>query len=836
MTASTEYRFGEFRLLPQEQQVLRGGAAVALTARAFSLLLVLVESAGQLLSKDVLMQNVWAGLVVEENNLAVQIGVLRKLLGADSIVTVPSRGYRFTLNVQATAPVPPKPVSGNLPVATGLLLGRDADLLALHAHRQQHRLVTVVGAGGIGKSRLALAAARAEVGRWRDGVWWLELAGLRDPALLALSMAQTLGLGLQGRDAGPSALATTLAGHEALLVIDNCEHVLDAAAELVERLLQAAPGLCVLATSQEPLRLSCEQQYRLNPLDVPRDAATPDARSFSAVALLVSRVRAAVPQFSLSDDDLPLAIDLCRRLDGLPLAIELAAARIPMLGLRTVHDHLDERFRLLTTGSRTALPRHQTLHAALAWSHGLLDDPQRGVFMRLGVFSGGFTMALVQALCAQDGMDQWVVLEQLAALVEKSLVVLDSGPGSRYRLLESARAYALEQLAAVGMTPMCQQHHALTMLGFVRGVDDANLDGALRTDEYAARMLPELDNLRAAYAWADGPGGDRQVAIGLAAHVGSLIDYSLEFVAWLLAQRPHVERGGVSNATAARFWRGLAAMNMVGYLSVADQLCAAERCAVLYRALGLPKRIFTALRRVAVWAVSLDNHERAGAALDEAQAVMLPDWSPEFQIELLRGRAVLASHAGQLDTALALNQEALRLARDVMADWRLEVMQQTNVADLLWEAGRYAEAADMLGELIRRLYQQPASDYELMDALESRLWILSEAGEKDSAIAVAREALPVLRRMPRFSLVGCAHLLLHLGRPEDAARVLGAHAARARAGLGHLHVNPARLLRSAEAGVQAALPPERLLALRSNGEGLDSIGVCALLAEALATV
>lgn len=560
MPGLTEFRFGDFRLLPQEQRLLRGDAPVALTARALSLLLALVEEAGRLVSKDALMQRVWAGLVVEENNLAVQVSALRKLLGADAIATVPGRGYRFARALQRVQTVEATAhAGGNLPAAVAPLLGREADLVALRACMEQRRLVTVVGAGGIGKSRLALAAGSASRDCWRDGVWWLELAGLADAALMTSSMAQTLGINLQGRESGPAALALALADREALLVIDNCEHLLDAVADLIDQLLKGAPGVRVLATSQEPLRLDAEQQYRLNPLAVPADATTPSARDFGALALLVSRVRASQAGYALSDDDLPLAIDLCRRLDGLPLAIELAAARVPLLGLRTVHDRLDERFRLLTAGSRMALRRHQTLRAAIDWSHGLLDEDQRAVFMRLGIFSGGFTIGLAQALCADGQLDEWAVLDQAAALVDKSLVMVDGGVGQRYRLLESARAYALEQLACARLTGATLRRHAQTMLDFLRRVDDANMNGELRTDEYAALALPELDNLRAAYAWAAGPDGDQAIAISLAAHVSPLIDYSLEFVDWMLTQRPNVSAGVVDKASAARFWRGLAA-------------------------------------------------------------------------------------------------------------------------------------------------------------------------------------------------------------------------------------------------------------------------------------
>ena len=835
VAAPVEWRFGDFRLRPQAQQLLRGDAPVALTARSCALLLALVESAGRLISKDALMQRVWAGLVVEENNLAVQIGVLRKLLGADAIATVPGRGYRFERSVQAV-PAAPSPVArGKLPASVAPLLGRDADLRALQDCLAAQRLVTVVGAGGIGKSRLAQAAAETQAGRWRDGVWWLELVGLGDAALLAPSIAQTLGVSLQGRDAAPAALAAALAGQEALLVIDNCEHLLDAVAVLVDTLLKAAPGLRVLATSQEPLRLDAEQQFRLNPLAVPTAAATPGARDFGALALLVSRVRASQAGYALSAHDLPLAIELCRRLDGLPLAIELAAARVPLLGLRTVHDRLDERFRLLTAGSRTALRRHQTLRAAIDWSHALLDDAQRRVFMRLGVFSGGFTLALAQALCADAEHDEWAVLDRLAALVDKSLVVRDSGSGPRYRLLESTRAYALEQLAAAKCTQPTVQRHAQVMLAFLRRVDGANLDGELRTDAYAAQVLPELDNLRAAHAWARGRDGDAAIAIGLAAHISPLIDYSLEFVAWMLAQQATVAQGGVDIdlATAARFWRGIAAGNLLGFVPMTEQFEAAQRAADGYRRLGHDKRRFSALRRLSVWALQLQDEATAVRALDEAVALLQADWGPEFRIELLRGRSLLAQRQGDEAAAIRLRQEAVRMARDEMGDWRLQVIEETWVADAMWRAGRHAEAVALLTRLIEAMQLRPASDYELLDAIETRLWIVSDQGDLPAARALVGHALPVMRRMPRFALAGCAHLLLQLGRAADAARVLGAEQARARAGLAPSLAALDHLQAQARAGVAAALPADESAALMKAGEGLGYGEVCDLLARAV---
>ncbi len=829
---ATEFHFGDFRLLVADRRLLCGPHELPLTARAFAVLLFLVERAGRLVGKDELLQHVWAGVVVEENNLAVQVGVLRKLLGAAAIATVAGSGYRFILPV--TSAVHPTPTETNLPAVSAALLGRDEERQALAQWLRTQRLVTVVGAGGIGKSSLALAVGRDLAGHGRDGVWWVELAGLADPELLATSLAQTLGISLAERNAGPASLAAALANREALLIIDNCEHLLEAVAELVEALLNAAPGLRVLATSQEPLRLNAEQQYRLNPLAVPRDAATPDARAFGALALLVARVRVAAPNFGLSDDDLPIAIDLCRRLDGLPLAIELAAARIPLLGLRTVHDRLHERFRLLTASSRVALRRHQTLRAAMAWSHGLLDDGQRALFMRLGVFSGGFTMALAQAQCAEGPSDEWAVLDQLAMLVAKSLVVLDTARNQRYRLLESTRAFALEQLAAAGQTPRCLQRHAQTMLQFLKRVDDANLDGQLRTDEYAALVLPELDNLRAAYAWADGPDGDRSIALGLAAHVSPLVDYSLEFTGWILAQRGPIETVAVDAATAARFWRGLAASNMYGFAPTEELLAAGLRSAGLYRQLGWPKRVFSALRRVAIWALRARDHALARTSIDEARQLLHADWPPEFQIGLLRVDGYLAELSGDLESAEWAYQEGARLARDVLGDWRLECISLVDLAELHWLAGRHAESAALLHDLVQRMQVRPASDFELVDSFETWLLVVSEMGDPQATLDVARQALPALRRMPRFSLGGCAHVLLMLGRAEDAARVLGAYDAGVGVGVESDELGRGRLLAAARVGVAAALRPADQTALQGAGQRLRRAEICHLLERAVA--
>jgi predicted ATPase/DNA-binding winged helix-turn-helix (wHTH) protein len=847
---SATYRFLAAELHPPQRVLRVDGRDCQVGARAFDLLLALIERRDRVVAKGELLDVVWPRMVVEENNLAVHVSSLRKLLGPHAIATVPGRGYRFVAplldvpaeevtaepRVQPLAAVDsaPAPSGAGLPAPTPapLLLGRDDEFALLRSLLDTHRLVTVVGAGGIGKSRLAQAVSAAQAGRFRDGVAWIELAGLVDPGLLAHALAQPLGLGIPEGDAGVHTLLEALSTRQALLVLDNCEHLLEALAVLVERLLSAAPGLRVLATSQEPLRVQAEQQLRLEPLAVPRDASVPGARGYGALQLFESRVRAAAPRFELADADLPLAIDVCRQLDGLPLAIELAAARVPLLGLRTLHSRLRERFLLLTGGTRTALRRHQTLRATMDWSHGLLDEGQRAVFRKLGVFSGGFTIELAQAVCADEERDAWAVLEQLAALVDKSLVVADPAEALRYRLLESARAFALEQLAAAGETAPLLQRHAQTMLAFLRRADDGNMDSTLRSDEYAALVLPELDNLRAAHAWAAGECGDRELAIGLAAHAGPLVDYSTEFAHWLVAQRAHFAAGVVDETTEARFWRANAASNMLGPLRIAELLDGAQRAALAYRALGRPRRLFSALRLTALWRTNVGDLDGARAAIDEAAALIEPDWPAEFRIVVLRARAMASRQAGQHDAARLQETESLRLAREA-GDWRLEVIERSNLADLRWELGDHVGAARDIEELLEAMRLRPASDFEAIEAVSMRVAILGESGRVDEAVAAAREALPVMRRMPKFRLEGYAQLLWRLGRPDSAARVLGALAARERDGREQRQINEARIARATLAALPDLLPPERLAAESALGEGLGEAEICGLVAEAL---
>ena len=518
-----------------QRTLFADGEPAKLGARAFDVLAALIERRDRLVSKNELLEVVWPHLVVEENNLQVQIWALRKLLGPDVIATVPGRGYKFTAvlegateAVQAQAAggtAPSVPVAAhtptNLPAELAPLYGRDTDVQAVQRLVLEHRLVTIAGAGGIGKTRVGQAVAHALREDYAGGVWLIELAPLADPALVAASVAQVLGHQLRSTDAPLDELVTLLESQRLLLVIDNCEHLVEAASQLAQALLDKAPRVHMLVTSQEPLRLPDERLYRLGTLGVPAEGEPVDAAQaleHGAVRLFVERAQALDPRFALDERNVQAVIDICRRLDGLALAIEMAAARVPALGVQGVRERLGERLRMLTAGSRIALRRHQTLRAALDWSHGLLEPQDQVVFRRLGVFSGGCTIEAVQQVASDEQLDEWAVLDAIGRLVDKSLIVADGDDRPRYRMLESARAYALEKLAAAQETDALARRHASYYAAYAERISDALFAAGGTEDGFIAARAAEFDNLRAALKWSLGDNGDAGIALALLAH------------------------------------------------------------------------------------------------------------------------------------------------------------------------------------------------------------------------------------------------------------------------------------------------------------------------------
>ncbi len=719
------------------------------------------------------------------------------------------------------------------PRGPAALYGRDADLTSLRALLDAHALVTVVGAGGIGKSRLAQAMALELADHRPDGAWMVELASLADPALLPHAVAQVLDIKVARQGAALEELVAGLAQRNLLLVLDNCEHLLDAAAALVQAVLQGAPKVRLLATSQEPLHLPSEQQYRVMPLSLPPEPSTSNLREFGAIALFEARVQAVNPHFALTDENLATAVDICRRLDGLPLAIELAAARVATLGLGPVRDKLDARFKLLTGGSRATLRRHQTLRAALEWSHNLLDDAERAVFRRLGVFAGGFTMELAQAVAGDAELDEWAVLDHLSALVDKSLVVADAGEPPRYRLLESARAFALEQLAE-GETADALRRHALAMRKFCENFDGPHLDGEMRTEELRALLLPERDNLRAAHAWATGEDGDAEIAAVLAASANALEEFAFESADWLVPLRQAVEDGAASTPVTARYWRAMASINMAstGRVSRALQAEAADRARTLYLSLAQPRRAFSSLVLLAGHRMVQGQNTAAQAAAAEARALMQPDWPAMLRIRLLRLDGHFARIAGRLAEALTLHRDAVRVSA-ATHDAVLDMMTRVNLADLLWETGPIEDAARQMCALLDDLRERPLSALDMTLPFARTVGILSEMGRIDEASGVARETLRLMQVGQGHDVMEWAYLFWRRGRFDAAALLLGKSAADQRRTGAKLWPNQKRLVGEVRAALEATLGEVALGKRLEEGAALDHRALLSLLTATL---
>lgn len=522
-------RIGTLHVFLDRREIRSNGKLLRIGSRAFEILELLIRANGALVSKDEIMQRVWPHTVVEENNLQVHIAALRKALADDRnlIVTVPGRGYRLVGGRADVAP-PVRAVTSRLTAAPTALVGREQTVAEVLAALDTARVVTLVGAGGIGKTRLALEAAMRAEARFPDGAAFVSLATVAAPQFVPDALAAAFGIAQPAGSLTLEAVLASVANRRMLLVLDNCEHLLDAAARIASALTESDAGLRVLATSREALRIQGERLCPIPPLEVPREGAD-DAETLgaSAVQLFSARVQAADPRFPLDERSVSLMASVCRRLDGLPLAIELAAARAAVLGIDVLAAHLDDHFRLLTGGFRTALPRHQTLQAMYDWSYRLLGDAERLLLRWLGVFRGTFSIDAVREIVGATRLADADLLDTIAGLVSKSLLSLESAHGApRYRLLTTTRAYALQQLENNGECAAAARAHANYFHALFRlaPVDDGGTLGESRLDV----IRRELGNLRAALDWAFSPNGDAEIGIALAAvAVPCLFDLSL---------------------------------------------------------------------------------------------------------------------------------------------------------------------------------------------------------------------------------------------------------------------------------------------------------------------
>jgi len=511
--------FGPFELSIGRRLLTNGTTIVPLGARAMDLLIVLVEQPNKTVSRRTLIERVWPERGADQVSLRVQISALRKALAQSDpsrryIANVPGRGYGFTVPIRSASPAAEFEGASrsSLPARLARMIGRKHTIAAIQAKLAAQRFVTIVGPGGIGKTTVAVAVAHEIRSTFSNQVRFVDLGSLGAAPLVAAAVATSLGLVVQTDDVVP-ALVDRLLEAPTLLVLDGCEHVIDGVSALAERLIQRVPTLHLLATSREAMRVEGEYVHELPALACPPENAgvsARDALQYPAVQLLVDRVRAVRGHFELADGDAPIAAAICRRLDGMALAIELVAGRVDIYGLSRTASLLDDGLNLSWVGRRTAKPSHQTLDATLEWSFGLLDESERLVLSRLAVFSGGFTFEAAVAVAADEKIDESRVSDCIWELRSKSMIAV-RGQESRLRLLDGTRTFAAQRLGEGTEQNILRRRHALYFSEVFRQEAQTDVSGRLRA------LALEVDNLRAAMNWAFSVDGDARIGVELAA-------------------------------------------------------------------------------------------------------------------------------------------------------------------------------------------------------------------------------------------------------------------------------------------------------------------------------
>jgi predicted ATPase/DNA-binding winged helix-turn-helix (wHTH) protein len=773
--------FEGFTILPAERRLLVKGETAKIGPRAFDLLLTMVAARDRVVSKRELLERVWPGLVVEENNLSVHVSQLRKFCGQRSISTVPGRGYQFTASsidsglAESVAvsyddrdePDPRIIPRGNLPAQLPALIGRESELREVQQMLDAHRWVTITGAGGMGKTRLAEA-----VGQERSAnthIWIVELAAVSDPRFVSNAVAQALGATIVDTERPLEAIVAALQGRNVLLIMDNCEHLIPTVAEVCRNLLRDLPLLRVLVTSQEILRCAEEVVYKLGPLSLPDSSNLAAARETGSVRLLRERVRALSRNFEITNENLVDAAAVCQQLDGLPLAIELAAGRVPMLGLSGVRVRLRELFRLLTGDARVRLRRHQTLRAALDWSFQLLQPGEQQLLRRLGVFAGSFSIEGVRQIADDLDADEWDVLDTLSSLIDKSLVQVQGLDRPRYLMLETTRAYALEQLAACNETHDALARHA-------RATRWVCALAARKRDTQA--IWNEIANIRAAFSWTVSHGetelavglvNDSSVVLALGGLVGEVVQRLVEVEPWVTEQLPR--------PLAAQYWQWLGRFGNDGRLPAQRCVLALQTAEALFRELSNHRHVHACLRMRAEALVEHGDLAAASQAIECARQLETADSPLADRMRRLRIEAKILDGHGEFEQSVGRLNEALSMAQ--MADIHRYIVTLTqDIGQTLLHAGDAAGAE----QRFRAVLNDPRSDLSVAVAMAYAKMGLATAllsqGQLGPAREAALEAVPLLR--------SCGILLAH---SEVFAWLL--------ASLGQIHA-AAVLLRTAE--------------------------------------
>jgi predicted ATPase/class 3 adenylate cyclase len=630
----------------------------------------------------------------------------------------------------------------NLPLQLTSFIGRENEMVQVKRCLETARLVTLTGSGGAGKTRLALQVAADAMDSYPDGTWLVELASVTDGSLVPRAVASVLQVTETRGNSLVTSILTCLSGKRVLLLLDNCEHLIQPCAELVETMLRASPTLRVMATSRESLAIAGEISWLVPSLTLPdpeaMQASGADAKALAvrgeAVRLFVDRAVAAQPSFTLTDRNAAAVAQICRRLDGIPLAIELAAARVKALSVEQIAARLDDRFRFLTGGSRTALPRQQTLQALIDWSHSLLTDLERLLLRRLSVFLGGWTLAAAESICAGDGLETSQILDLLSQLLNKSLVAVENLDGeSRYRLLETIRQYARGKLFDSGETPRVADRHLDYFLRFAEGAEP-HLSGSGQL-EWLDRLQTEHDNLRAAIEWSGPDAADKMTRLRLA---GAL--WRFWYVRGFISEgRRHLQQALAENAVAPAAMRA------------------------------------KALTGAALLAHAQGDYERGPVLIEESLALSRQSGDRKQLMEALGVASILAEYREDYERARRMQEEGLAVAR--------ELHDKAGTARALVRLGNLGLADPDGQRQARALIEEGRALYSELDhksgiAMSLRLLALANSigGDNDRASALLQESVALSRELgdkggTAFCTLGLAFIALERDDSDTAEKL-----------------------------------------------------------------
>jgi predicted ATPase/class 3 adenylate cyclase len=703
---------------------------------------------------------------------------LRDLTRAEHIYQVIAQGLPDRFPALRSLEVVPN----NLPRQLTTFIGREREIAEAKRLLAETHLLTITGLGGSGKTRLSLEIGARLLTEYPDGVWLVEFAPLADPARVPQVLATALGV----REEAGCPLLTTLVDHlrskRVLLLFDNCEHLVDACARLADDLLRGCPEVKILASSREALGLTGEVAFRVPPLSLPDSRHVPPRErlaEYEAIRLFVDRAMAVKPDFTLTDDTAAAVVQICRRLDGIPLAIELAAARVRTLSVQQITAHLDERFRLLTGGSRTALPRHQTLRGLIDWSYGLLSEAERELFRRVSVFVGGWTLEASVAVCAGADADRYDIVELLGRLVDKSLCLIDGeGSDPRYRLLETIRQYGFEKLAETSEGQVVRARHRDFYLGFAEDAEP-RLQGPEQV-AWLQRLEADHDNLRAALRWSLDC-DETEAALRLGSALALFWDthgYVREGREWLDELLARARERPTPTVTARRALAKVldaASRTRARWSEFPQATEFLTQGLAVWRELGDKRGIAEALNNLAVGATQSGDRVRARVLVAESLALFRELSDKRGTAHALNNLAEILRGDGDLPRARALFEESVPLF-EAIEDRRGLSHALDNLGGLLSTQGDYG-AAEALYSKSLRLAEELGDNHAIATALRSLGGVAHHRGDQARARRCYEDSVARFREMSdgfclAKSLIGYA-LTSHEVGDHEQARVLG---------------------------------------------------------------